>query len=193
MGRDLKCMETPLPWQKEAYDTMREENLDDREVVWVYNKGGNVGKSKLQKWLCWKGLAKRVCLGTATQIKTAISQAGAYGAYVCNLPRVSGNQESQRDLFSALEDVKDGWVESNMYGKDNKLFMEPPHLWVFSNDLPNLKLCSVDRWKIYQLDGKTDNLRKLTNEQVLLEQQKIRQEAAEPEATEAVDFTNFSG
>lgn len=172
-GRDLACMDIPLKWQKSAYDIIIAENTDDRSVIWVYNPAGNVGKSKFQKWLCWKGKAKRVCLGTATQIKTAIATAGAYSCYLCNLPRVSGNQESQRDLFSALEDIKDGWVESNMYGKDNQLFMDPPHLWVFSNDLPNLSLCSMDRWKIYRLLKKDDDLVEMTKEEVLTKQREL--------------------
>lgn len=160
-GADLTCMESPMAWQQSCLDALTQK-ADDRTIVWVYNKDGCAGKSKLMKYLGWKGLAKRVCLGTATQIKTAITQAGAYAAYVVDLPRISGNQESQRDLFSALEDIKNGWVESNMYGKDSSLMMEPPHLWVLSNEVPDVRFASMDRWKILKLKDKDSSLEPMT-------------------------------
>lgn len=172
-GKDLRCMQNPLPWQQTVLDATAEDCEDDRKVCWVYNGCGNVGKSKLQKYMCWKLGCKRVSLGTATQIKTAVADAGMYKKYVCNLPRVSGNQESQRDLFSALEDIKDGWVESCMYGKDHKLKMEPPHLWIFSNELPDLSLASEDRWTVYQIEDKFEPLRLMSNAEVM---ERVREE-----------------
>ena len=143
-------MQNPTQWQAQLVDMITNKPCD-RTVHWIFNASGNAGKSKLQKWLCWKQDAKRVSLGTATQIKTAIVQCGARRCYVVNIPRVTGTQESQRDLFSALEEIKDGWVTSNMYGKDQELFMMPPHLFIFSNELPNLALASADRWKIWNV------------------------------------------
>jgi hypothetical protein len=176
-GSDLLCMQTPLPWQAWA---MAELALpaDDRGIVWIYNPVGKAGKSKLQKKLCFEQLAKRICLGTATQIKTALASAGAYDAYVCNLPRTSGTSESQRDLFSSFEDVKDGWIESNMYGKDQCLFMEPPHLWIFSNDVPNMAYCSQDRWTVYQLHDMHSTPVLMTTQEVKAEYAKNAKENA---------------
>lgn len=147
-GEDLECMQNPTPWQAQLV-AMTTNKPCERTVHWIFNASGNAGKSKLQKWLCWSEGAKRIPLGTATQIKTAVVGVGPRRIYVVNIPRVTGNQESQRDLFSALEEVKDGWVSSNMYGKDQELFMVPPHLFIFSNDLPDLTLASADRWKIW--------------------------------------------
>lgn len=156
-GDDLECMQNPTPWQRQLAD-MTMNKPCERTVHWIFNASGNAGKSKLQKWLCWKQGAKRIPLGTATQIKTAVVSVGARKCYVVNIPRVTGNQESQRDLFSALEEVKDGWVSSNMYGKDQELFMVPPHLFIFSNDLPDLNLASPDRWKIWSVENLNSNL-----------------------------------
>ena len=68
-----------------------------------------------------------------------------------DLPRVRGSDERQHELFSALEEIKNGWVESPMYGKAAELLMEPPHIWIFSNELPNISMCSLDRWHIWHL------------------------------------------
>jgi len=165
-GKDVKCMEKPLKWQEKPLQWMTEEP-DDRWLLWFYNKSGNVGKTKLQKWLCWKKLAKRVCMGTATQIKTAVAEAGEHSLYVCNIPKVSGTQESQRDLFSALEDIKDGWVESVMYGKEHELMMDHPHVWIFSNELPNLAYASPDRWKVFEITDKDSDLKLLSNNELV--------------------------
>ena len=93
----------------------------------------------------------RVGLGSATQIKTAVIEKGAHTIWMVNLPRVRGGDERQQELFSALEEIKDGWVESPMYGKAAELLMEPPHIWIFSNELPNINCCSLDRWRVWHL------------------------------------------
>jgi hypothetical protein len=76
-GNDLRCMETPLRWQSFAMAAFNVE-ADARHICWVYQRAGNAGKSKLQKYMCWKHGSKRVCMGTATQIKTATADAGSY-------------------------------------------------------------------------------------------------------------------
>lgn len=166
MGEDLECMNNPYPFQKLIIDDITNNKPDDRTITWIFNKSGNIGKSKLQKFLCWKYGVKRICMGTATQIKTALCNVGARTAYVCNLPKVSGNQESQKDLFSAFEDVKDGWISSNMYGKDQELFMKNPHLYIFSNEVPNMDYASIDRWKVYQIKNKDDELKLMTEYEI---------------------------
>ena len=70
-----------------------------------------------------------------------------------DLPRVRGTDERQQELFSALEEIKNGWIESPMYGKAAELLMEPPHIWIFSNELPNTSFMSQDRWKIYKVNA----------------------------------------
>lgn len=151
LGKDLTCMSKPLPWQTSVIDLVRSEP-DDRSIYWICDPVGNNGKSKLCKWLRWKKLATRVPLGTATQIKTSVIEKGAARCYLVDLPRVRGGDESRFALFSAIEDIKNGWVESSMYGKDAELMMEPPHVVVFSNEMPDFGMASVDRWRVYTLE-----------------------------------------
>lgn len=160
-GKDLAMMEHPLQWQKAVLDWL-EAPADDRTIRWIWNENGNAGKSKLIKWLCWLSRAAKIPMGTATQLKTAVCDKGDFETYLVDLPRVSGNQESARDLFSALEDIKNGFVETAMYGKPRTLFMEPPHVIIFSNDLPDLRLASADRWKVYSLEDQDDFLHYMT-------------------------------
>ncbi len=164
-GKDLVCMEEPLDWQTTVIDWVKGV-ANDRDIRWIWNKAGNAGKSKLIKYLCFKDLAVKVPLGTATQLKTAVCDRGESSAFLVDLPRVSGNQESQRDLFSALEDIKNGFVETAMYGKPRSLFMEPPHVVIFSNDLPDLRFASADRWKVYELADMHDFLHFVSTDRV---------------------------
>lgn len=162
LGRDLECMSTPLPWQQEVLDII-EKPPDDRTIYWIVNFAGCAGKSKLCKYLRVKEKACRIPPGTATQIKTSVVQKGAHRCYFFDDPRVSGTFEKDGDLFSAIEDVKNGYVESAMYGKNLELLMEPPHVICFSNKFPKMCHASRDRWKILKLESKDSSLIKFVS------------------------------
>lgn len=151
-GDDLDCMQTPYGWQQDIMNRI-EQPTDDRKINWVYNKSGCCGKTKLQKYLCWQKKAKRISMGLAHQIKNALATTQPdTQCFVMNIPRVSGREESQRELFSAIEEIKDGWVSAVMHGEEKEWFFKPPHVWVFSNELPNRSLASKDRWRVWNLD-----------------------------------------
>lgn len=157
LGRDLECMRRPFKWQQTVLDWIAGDP-NDRVVRWICNPEGNAGKSKLLKWCRWKGIARRVGMGTATQLKTTIIEGGAHRAFLVDLPRVRGKQERIQELISALESVKNGDVMSSMYGKRLSLMMEPPHVIIVSNEMPDWRVCSMDRWKCYTLAGKHADL-----------------------------------
>lgn len=152
LGQDVNAVKNdPFPWQKSIIDEI-ESDPDDRTIHWIMNTKGNVGKSKLSKYLGYTKKATRVPLGTATQIKTYVIASGPARAYLVDLPRVCGTSESQRDLFSALEEIKNGDIISAMYGKVQTMFMACPHLFIFSNEKPNYAYASADRWKVWHVD-----------------------------------------
>lgn len=168
-GRDLACMENPRGFQKYIIDDIKPV-ADDRTMNWWYNLSGCGGKSKLMKWLRFTSPdVARVPMGSATQIKTSVIEKGPHTAYLVDLPRVRGSDERQQELFSALEEIKNGWVESPMYGKSQELMMEPPHIHIFSNELPQLSYASMDRWKIWVIEDVNgeQQFRRLTLEEVV--------------------------
>jgi len=130
--------------------------VNDRTVVWIYNKKGNVGKSKLCKFLAWKGLAKLITGGSASQLKSAIFTAGPKRCYLVDLPRTRGKDERMEDILSAVEALKNGFVQDHMYGKDNELFMMPPHVICFSNAPPPYLKLSLDRWTTFTITEDMD-------------------------------------
>jgi len=150
LGQDLICINTPYPWQKQILEIVKSPP-DDRKILWINDSGGNIGKSKLLKYLCYNRLAKRIPLGNATQLKTNVITQGPSLCYCVDLPRTIGSTERMHDLISAIEEIKNGWVSSAMYGKHQELFMQPPHVIIFSNMSPPRELMSADRWEVYKV------------------------------------------
>lgn len=54
--------------------------------------------------------------------------------YCIDLTRTKGEDQSSKDLFSAVEQIKNGFVIDTMYGKYNESFFEPPVVIIFSNN-----------------------------------------------------------
>lgn len=160
-GADLAVMKNPYVWQSEII-AMIQCTPDDRTIVWIQNAAGNVGKSKLMKFCKYKGLSVRIPLGTATQIKSSVIEKGPQTCYMLDLPRVRGREERMTEIFSAIEEIKNGWIESAMYGKTAELMMMPPHVIVFSNDAPNLNLASADRWVVYNINSTGEKLSQMS-------------------------------
>lgn len=158
-AKDLKCMSDPLPLQSYILNLLKAP-VDDRCIFWFFDPIGCNGKSKLCKYLEWTDQACEIPFGTATQIKTSIIAEGRHKCYLLDVPRTTGKDESLQDSFSTIEAIKKGFVKSAMYGKVQKLWMEPPHVFVFSNSLPCKHLVSLDRWKVYEVCENKNIVRK---------------------------------
>lgn len=148
LGEDLACIEnTPHDFQKQILEELKKEP-NDRTIVYYFNKKGNVGKSKLVKYLCFHKLAKFIKVTTADRLAAAICSAGPQRAYIVDIPRSIDPNKSLKAVFEVLEGLKNGMIADNMYGKDNMLFMNAPHVYVFSNYPAPKEYASEDRWDI---------------------------------------------
>ena len=96
----------------------------------------------------------KVTYGTAGQLRSSLINMGPNKAYIIDLPRAKGKSDSSTELLNVLEDLKNGFVISPFYGKDNKLFMDPPHVIICANYIMDYELLSEDRWEIYELKNK---------------------------------------
>jgi hypothetical protein len=57
-------------------------------------------------------------------------------------------------IYSTLENIKNGRLDSSFYGKFRRIRFRSPHVFVFTNTVPNMSALSRDRF----------NLRVITNE-----------------------------
>ena len=163
---DLKIFEIPeayYSWQRELmislFDTpfvnkkSQIVSANDRTITFILDPVGNSGKSKFTKFLCYtfpKSIVK-LAFGSAQQLRSAIISTGPKQVYFIDLPRTLGTTDHISDIISALEDLKNGFITTSMYGKYQYLLIEPPHIIIFSNNKIDIKLMSADRWDMRQI------------------------------------------
>jgi len=62
----------------------------------------------------------------------------------CSVPEVPDA------MSAAIEEIKNGYAYDDRYRFQEAMF-EPPHVWVFTNTMPDTKLLSLDRWKFWTI------------------------------------------
>lgn len=156
---DLQLVnEAPHPWQRELTKMIREP-ADDRSVIWIFNKKGNVGKTKWAKWCLFEELSgiKAFILsnGTAQQLLASASNyAAAHGppqVYIIDLPRTQCSKQSDSTWYQIIEALKSGIYCTSMYGSTTQAVSFSSHVVVFSNRLPNPYTLTQDRWRVYDI------------------------------------------
>lgn len=155
-GQDVIGLEDMYPWQKFMHDSTIRCDPHPRHVHCIVDPKGNAGKSVFTKMMVYR-YSDEVCvvpLGlSAQQIKTALVSQGMKKIYLIDIPR---NNKSIIDLMDTIEELKRGLVISSFYGKFNQLMMPRPHIILFSNHMPKMKLLSLDMWKVWSINEKKE-------------------------------------
>jgi hypothetical protein len=156
----FKNKENWYPWQKAVYEklffttnTIRE--ADPREIIALYDKDGNTGKSSFFKYLYYHHYDQigRLTYGTSSQLRAALVNIGPKKIYIIDLPTAKGKHDNELDLLSAIEDLKGGVVISNNRS-GNTILMDIPHIIISSKYILDKNRLSKGRWRIYSLDDK---------------------------------------
>ena len=65
-----------------------------------------------------------------------------------NLTKTKGQNQFLKDMFDAIEEIKDGFIVDTLYGKYIEAIFEPSLIVVFTNDKldEHISKLSVDRW-----------------------------------------------
>lgn len=149
-GKDL-----PLgrwrPWQQRIIDEVSVECTDDRTINWIYDEQGNVGKSKLVKYLTWKNLALPMTLCDVKDGAHMVVKEGERPSYFFDIPRTKTKKVSMDEMYSLVESIKNGVVISPKYD-GGKLIMDPPHVWVMSNWKPDVTKMTDGRFKVFTVN-----------------------------------------
>jgi hypothetical protein len=161
---DEEMSKKPLRhWQKNLFELLTSDELPklkDRKVIWIEDPQGNTGKSWFRKWLdVGQNIinVKPLPVSNVDRLMSAvciISKTNKVDVYTIDLTRTRGEDESLKDLFSAIEQIKNGYVVDVMYGKFNRAIFDPPVVIIFTNEplydherkIDNLKYLSEDRW-----------------------------------------------
>lgn len=130
---------------------------NDRFVNMLICHTGNLGKSFLVAFLASHQKAIQIpMVNDAKELAGIVccmlmdSKNREPGAILIDMPRAAG-KDKLLGLFSAIETIKDGFVWDQRYHYKEWRF-EPPAVWVFTNQLPDTRLLSADRWKFWMVD-----------------------------------------
>lgn len=149
MGSDL-WPESQMPdWQQEMLGILAGDP-GDRTMYWIYDPQGNNGKTKFIKYLAFRKDAVGLGYGHSTDVLNLVSKMPDRRIYAWNLTRAKPANLSELDLYSAMESVKDGFFVNLKY-ETKQVLMQPPHVVVMANHIPNKKHISADRWCIKQI------------------------------------------
>lgn len=148
--KPLKLITPNRDYQKKILDIIKEEP-DERAVYWFYDPVGNVGKSQFSKYLAVKHNALYIDEGKKCDIAFYFKQHIEKGLepeiVIFDIPRDNKNVVS----YKSIEAIKSGMMFSNKYESGSIIF-NSPHIFIFSNYLPDTEKLSLDRWRIFKID-----------------------------------------
>lgn len=128
---------------------------EERKIRVLVDEIGGIGKSKLRRWLQFH-CRKEVCvIPPVTDPKDVARMVlslrkSTTKTYVIDIPRGWVNKKKLRDLYTALEALKDGGAWDDRY-KGRQVMFTPPRILVLTNSKPELQWMSRDRWDFYEV------------------------------------------
>ena len=137
------------PWQEIIFQEIQ-QSAHDRKVICVIDIKGNNGKSKLAKFLTYRNLSLTLNYGNSRDLLYLVSKHLDKKCFLFDLTRSKPQEVHFTDLFSAIESVKNGHIQSLKYTCEYHLFT-PPHTILFTNSVPDLYGVSPDRWSFYTI------------------------------------------
>ena len=129
------------PWQRQVMIKLAVQSM--REVLWVWEEGGGVGKTWLAKYLLAKQDAFLVTGGKHADIAYAY---GSQELVVFDLCR----EKADTVPYAVMESFKNGMLFSPKYESMVKHF-DPAKVVVFANYPPEREKMSADRWVVMHL------------------------------------------
>jgi hypothetical protein len=159
-----KVHEHPRLYQQIIF-AMIQGTPDRRGVNFLFNPVGGIGKSLTADYIAlnpeFEGLLapqltspERWVSAFISQMKSYISVSGkAPKTIIIDMTRNEDNANVEV-LYSTLENIKNGRVDSTFYGKFQRLRFQPPHVLVFTNSVPNMSALSSDRFNLFFLADK---------------------------------------
>lgn len=103
--------------------------------------------------MCYHHKALMLPWGRTGDLLNLVVKRGAKKIYLFDLSRSKPQDWAKDDISAAVEQIKNGHIVNLKYETDD-FMMAPPHVWCFSNSVPNLSSMSADRWKFWEISGK---------------------------------------
>jgi hypothetical protein len=147
------------PWVKELHDMIFTKHgtikpSDSRKIIYLNYTFGNNGKSIFFKFLYnkYESNIGLLSVGTSSQLKSSIISLGYKKVYLIDLPRTE--DLALNGLMNAVKILKNGLINSAMYGKTNIMMMDPPWVILVGNSRIPMALFTPDRCKVFNINQK---------------------------------------
>ena len=136
------------PWQERLIALAEAPSTDDRRVLWMWDRAGNIGKTLVARYLVVHRENTMVVSGGAKYAKSALARFPRTSLIIMHLPRSQEGFVS----YDSLECIKDG-IFFNAFSHDCGMVLLCPgtRVWVFANFPPEEEKLSHDRWTIVNL------------------------------------------
>ena len=145
------------PWQESLLQYIKPTN---RDVIWVIGKKGNEGKTWFQDYMESKFGWSKVIAGMDIKLKkSSICHALTKRSLMTTdifLFDVGKAKTDDGVNYELLEKIKNGRILASKFDSKELKFHTPNTVVVFSNEKPDIKQLSKDRWKIFYI--KDDDL-----------------------------------
>lgn len=155
VGDDLPTV--LLPWQENLRKYLLGP-VNPREIIWIVDEHGNSGKSIFAKYMFHHHNVLKLSWGDTGDLINLVCKLDVKRAYIFDLSRTKPKTFSSQDLYSAMEDIKNGYLVNTKYETAVKAFA-PPHIVVFANTAPVQECLSADRWNVIYLPKEANPLR----------------------------------
>lgn len=147
-GQDLPPYGALYLWQQALVTQARlPPTTDNRTIRWLVDEKGNSGKSTICKWLAYHADTPTIQFAAAWNMMEVISANRHKRMYVFDLTRTKPADVKMDDLYSILEQLKNGTMQKTK-GKVESWLQMPASVWVMSNYKPDTTKLSKDRWDI---------------------------------------------
>lgn len=125
-----------------------------RKINWFYNKLGNSGKSFLSTYL---SIYRDAYIINGGKEQDIYYNYNGQPIVIFDLAR-DAPMVAFDSIYRTMENFKNGYFLSTKYEGGCKRFI-PPHIIVFSNELPNFEKMSSDRWNVYDIIDNNGNFK----------------------------------
>ena len=146
MGSDL--IKKLRPWQRNIVE-MLDKKPHDRRIWWYHDEVGGKGKSSLAKYMYYHHKIITLKVAKASDIINLVFKMPSQKMYIFDVQRTT-RKDLMLDMYSAIEEVKTGYVVNTKYETGVKLF-DRPHIIVFSNYMPDKGRLSKDMISVVNL------------------------------------------
>ena len=140
------------PWQHDLFFYLMDSQPDPRKIRFYVDEHGGAGKSWFVRFFYCDQLNQTLVLSNGKHDRLYYCYTGQR-VVLFDFTR-STDPENDHLPYAVIENVKNGYRPPGMYGTA-PAFFNIPHVIVFTNQFPNMKALSEDRYEIINLSTPT--------------------------------------